>query len=411
MSALAPPDPTLAAPARTTIEDGVIEEARRRQRRRRALVGAAAALALTATLLAALLHTGGGAPRPAPLASAASPTPLSGPPLAGATHLTLVVSENGGAVSLVDVDHHRARTLPGLGFARAHGPQVSLAAYRAGVLATVTGWSCEMWVSCAPGQASYPDRQSQFLISAAGAVRRISSFALSRHQYTTPAFHSTATWVSTWPHRGPCALALAPGAHPGVRVPCGAIGPDTAGGLWIDNGGLQMLVDPRTGAVLEREHSRDVRIPLPGGFALESAAGGGVTPLTLVNLATGTRRQLGWPSSLTYGYQVYPAPQGRLVALEFADPFHPVAGQSVNQAADVWVLDTATATLTHIPGFPALELLKQSGLAWTPQGELVLAARGGGRTLVAVWKPGQATLPLRAVPQLHGYAQFVALSP
>jgi hypothetical protein len=394
------------------IEDGVIEEARARQRRRRIAVAVAALAALGASLLGPLFYGGGTAVRLAsPLRPASSLTPLGGPPLAGATHLTLAVSENGGSVFLVDVDHARARAVPGLGVSPKQGPQVTLSAYGSRVLASVTRSNCQMWVSCAKGQASFPDSESEFLISRTGSVRRIATFALTRHQSTTQAFDSTSTLVGTWPHRGPCTLALEPGSHRAVRVPCGYIGPDTANGLWIGNGNVEMLVDPLNGRVLERQRATGVQIRLPGDFALESAAIPGATNLTLVNLATGARRPLGWPSTLRFGYRVVPAPHGPLAALFFGDPFHPVAGQSVNQAADVWVLNTTTGALTHVPGFPALELLKQSSIAWTAKDQLVIAARGGGRTVVGVWKPGQSTLRLRAVPGLDGYSQFVALSP
>jgi hypothetical protein len=396
------------------IEDGVIEEARARQRRRRIGVMAAALAALGASLLGALLSAGGGALRPSsPLQPVSSLTPLSGPPLTAATHLTLVVSENGSRVFLVDVDHQSARAVPGLGISPKQGPQVTLTAYGSGVLAAVKHSNCQMWVSCAKGQAEYSDTESEFLISRTGSVRRIVTFALTRHQSTTQAFHSSSTWVQTWPHKGPCTLALVPSAHPAVRIPCGYVGADTGHGLWIANGNVAMLIDPLTGRVRQRQTTTPtsgVRIPLPGNHALESAAIPGATPLFLVNLATGARRSLGWPSSLRFGFEVFPAPHGPLVALFFGDPFHPVAGQSVNQAADVWVLNTSTGALTHVPGFPALELIKQSSIAWSAKDELVIAARGGGRTVVGVWKPGQSALPLRAVPGLDGYSQFVALA-
>jgi hypothetical protein len=394
-----------------TVEDGVVEEARRRQRRRRIAVSAAALVALVAALLGPLLYGTGGTLRPpSPLRPVSSLMPLSGPPLVGATHLTLAVSEDGGSVFLVDVDRHSARLVPGLGVSRKQGPQVTLTAYESGVLAAVTHSSCQMWVSCAKGQAAFPDSESEFLISRSGSVRPVVTFALTRHQDTTQAFHSTSTWVSTWPHTGPCTLALVPGSRPAIRIPCGALGPDTAHGLWIANGNVEMLVDPQTGRVLQRQRPAGVLIRLPGDFALESAAIPGATPLSLVNLATGARRSLGWPSSLRFSYQARPAPHGPLVALLFGDPFHPVAGESVNQAADAWVLNTTTGSLTHVPGFPALELLKQSSIAWSAADQLVIAARGGGRTVVGVWKPGQSTLPIRAVPGLAGYSQFVALS-
>lgn len=405
---------TAEPPAERT-RDGVIEEARRRQRRRRRTAILVVALtALAAALLAPLFYGGSGALRPsAPLQPASSLTPLTGPPLSTATQLELAVSENGSSVFLVDIDHHSARAVPGLGSSPRRQPQFTLqiAPNGSGALATSTHWNCEMWVNCARGQVSFLDRQSQFLIAPSGSVKRLATFPLTRHQYTTPAFASTSTWVQTWPHTGPCTLRLVPGSNPAVRVPCGAAGPDTATGLWIWNGGVAMRVDPVSGRVLQRLEHRGRLTPLAGGMALESSDNGSPSGLALVNLATGARRPLRWPSSLHFGYQVFPAPNGPLVALEFGDPWYPQAHESVNQAADVWVLDTASGAFTHVPGFPALELIKQSSIGWSPDGRLVVAARGGGRTVVGVWSPGQATLPIRTVPALYGYSQFVALRP
>jgi len=409
-----PERPAVEVP-RIVVQDGVIEEARRRRRHRRTAIFAAALTALLAGLLAPLFYAGGGTVHPpSPLRPASSLTPLSGPPLSAATHLTLAASENGGTVFLLDVDHRSARAVTGLRFQARQGPQVALAPapHGSGVLATVTHWNCQMWVSCLKNQAAFPDRESQFLIATGGSARQIASFALARHQYTTPVFGSTATWVMTWPHSGPCSLRLVPGSRPAVRVPCGSAGPDTASGLWIFNGGVAMRVDPLTGRLRQRIKTQNELTPLPGDLALESAdTATGPSGLALVNLATGARRPLRWPSSFRFGYQAFPAPHGPLVAIDFGEPWYPQAHESVNQAADLWVLNTSTGALTHVPGFPALELLKQSSVGWTADGRLVIAARGGGRTVVGLWKPGQRTLPVRSVPSLDGYSQFVALTP
>jgi hypothetical protein len=404
-----------APPSSIAIDDGVIEEARRRQRRRRRLgISAAAVVSLLAALLAPLFYGGGNALRPpSPLRPASSLTRLAGPPLSGATHLTLIVSENGGRVFLVDLDRGTARAVHGLGLQAPQLPQVTLIQHGSGVLANVIHWSCQMGTTCAKGKWPSPDGESQFLISPTGSARRIDTFGLAPHQETAQAFDATAMWVLTWPHRGPCTLALQPGSHPAVGVPCGNPEPATAGGLWIVNGNVRRLVDPRTGRTLERQPTNptvDVT-PLPGGLALESATATFPTGLTLVNLASGGRRALGWPSTLRFGYQAVPAPHGPLVAVDFGDSAYPPPPQeTVNQAGDVWILNTSTGAFTHVPGFPAVEYLKVSSIAWSSDNRLVVAASGGGRTVVGVWKPGQSTLPIRTVPQLDGYSQFVALS-
>jgi hypothetical protein len=398
---------------RIEVEDGVIEEARRRQRRRRRTgIVAAAVTALLAALLAPLFYAGGGgvAPRP-PRHPASSLRPLTGPVLSDATHLTLAVSENGGGVFLVEVDGNRARAVRGLGIQPRQGPQVALSAHGSGVLATVTHWNCDMWVDCAKGQTSFPDRQSEFLITPSGSTRQLTTFTLARHQSTTPALDSASTWVLNWAHSGPCSLRLMPGSTAPVRVPCGSPWADTPGGLWISNGGVAMRVDPFTGRVRQRLRTQNELHLLPGDLALESAeTAAGPSRLAVVNLASGARIPVRWPSRFRFGYQVFPAPNGPLVALEFGEPWYPQAHESINQAADLWILNTATGALTHVPGFPALELLKQSGVTWTADGRLVIAARVGGRTVLGVWKPGQRTLPIRSLPRLDGYSQFVALT-
>ena len=110
-----------------------------------------------------------------------------------------------------------------------------------------------------------------------------------------------------------------------------------------------------------------------------------MTSLALVDLRTGVRRPLGWPSRLHFGFQVFPAPHGPLVALRFGQPWYPPS-----QAADVWVLDTSTGSLTEVPGFPALELLKFSTIAWTADDRLVVASTGPGAPWSASGGPDSA---------------------
>ena len=67
------------------------------------------------------------------------------------------------------------------------------------------------------------------------------------------------------------------------------------------------------------------------------------------------------------------------------------------------MLDTTTGTFTHLPGYPAGVDIKFSDIAWTTDGRLVIIAQGGGRTVLGLWKPGQATLHLRTLPSRDGY--------
>ena len=115
----------------------------------------------------------------------------------------------------------------------------------------------------------------------------------------------------------------------------------------------------------------------------------GYRRLRLVDLASGERRPLPWPSTLGLLDEILPQPHGTLVAVSFADP-------SV-QASDVWILDSATGKFWHLPGFPAYLSLKFSSMAWTSDDRLVLLVERDERTRLAVWTPGSKRLPQREV--------------
>lgn len=387
------------------IDAGVIEEARGRQRRRRSALAALALVGLAGTLIA--LQAGGGGTNARP--ARATPRPpgpratLAGTPLAATTPLRLVVAENGAAVSIVDVGHGTVLAVRGL----AHG-DVTLSAYRGGVLADVTHWTCP---ACRGGAADFPNRQTDYLIEPDGSARPIASFALGRHDSTTAAFRSDATWVLYWPHRGPCTLRLEPGVLRTVRVPCGDLGPATAQGLWLWNGNVGMLVDPVSGRVRERLSTPNALTVLPGGLALESPYEPTTPRLVLLDIATGARRPLGWPSIFNFGFEAFPEPHGPLVAIEFGEPYLAAPNpETINQGTDVWVLNTRTGAFTHVPGFPIRESIKISGLAWTAGDQLVAVALGeSGPGAIGLWRPGQRTIRVGAVPRLIGYSQTVPL--
>jgi hypothetical protein len=375
-------------------ELGVVADARRRQWRRRGVV-AAAILGVVAWL--AFAH-GPAARHGAPPRLSSSLRYLSGPAL-GHTGIRLIASENGGRPYLIDLDSSSAQPVTGLALPASVGaPERTsvqpLIPFDAGALAFVRTQPC---TRCGSTQVEY-------LIDRQGRARRLGALSLGYHQTFTPAIGSTAGWVYTWPHRGPCSLALEPGAQRAVTVPCGGLFGVSSAGVLI--GGL--LVDPMTGHVRLRVKTAGRSIELIHGTLALGAAGasGDLTSLALVDLRTGARRPLGWPSRLHFGFQVFPAPHGPLVALLFGQPWYPPS-----QAADVWVLNTSTGSLTEVPGFPALELLKFSTIAWTADDRLVVASTGPRRTIVGVWRPGQRTMALRTVPPLHGYTSVVPLVP
>src|SRR6266498_1514032 len=62
------------------------------------------------------------------------------------------------------------------------------------------------------------------------------------------------------------------------------------------------------------------------------------------------------------------------------------------QAMDVWILDTQTGELAQVPGMPAVVDLKFTSMEWTRDGRLVFPVQWNGKSLVAVWRPGDAKL-------------------
>jgi len=126
-------------------------------------------------------------------------------------------------------------------------------------------------------------------------------------------------------------------------------------------------------------------------------------PLTVIDLRTGTRWRLPWPSRIrgtdqSGTDQAVVQPGGRLIALDFADPAYALTGI---QVTDVWLLDPTTRHFRHLPDMPAAVQLKFTSMAWASDSRVVMLARtsgpSGDRDLVAVWKPGQRQIALRLV--------------
>jgi hypothetical protein len=395
-----PPPPHANAP-----ELGVIREARRRRRRRLAAAGATLAALLAGSLV--LAGRGGTAfPHPPALRPSSSPTRLTGPPLLGATHLRLFADTNGGVPYILDVDRGALRRVLGLGIPSHYsewGASASISTAPGGALAVVDHQACQ---HCARSQVL-------FTVRADGSVRRIAALSLASSDTTTPDPGVAAEWVDAANRGGGCTLRLVPGAARALPAPCGFLAADIAGHLAISTSHGLVWVNPLTGSVLEplsRRAASAAQIdPLAGNLALEGSGTADTTDLALVDLATGARTKLHWPSVVRYGYVARPEPGGPLAALTFIDPYY---GPSHAPLVDVWVLDTRTARFTHVPGFPAAEDFKQSSVAWAADGRLVIASQinpPGGSAVVGIWRPGQRTLPLRAVPVSPGggYYRFV----
>jgi hypothetical protein len=393
------PEPSGCGP-----ESGVIRDAKRRRRRERI----AASLLFLSVIGAVLFLIGHDNGATASARDSSRPHWLAGAPLRKPTHLRLLVSQNGGPPSIVDVDSGRVLAVPGLGLPRKHrlwSPMLwPLVNVPGGALGLVTRRACDR---CAGSE-------THFLITASGSVRRIDSLRLARDQSSTiPALGSTsASWVLTHPRHGPCTVRVEPGAAAAVQVPCGTLLGEamleTGTGLIILAGDREILIDPRTGRILARSPLNGQLDVLSRSTVLIGAAlQDQIEPrpsLTLLNLTTGTRRRLRWPSTLRFGYEVLRDPGTSLVAIDFADPAYDMTGR---QASDVWLLDPRTGAFSHVPGFPIFEYLKVSGMAWTADRRLVIVAYGPHRPSIAIWRPGARNLQVGPVPALRWYLQFV----
>lgn len=310
----------------------------------------------------------------------AGPLPrLTGPALAGPAHLHLVVS--GAPPYIYDVDANAVREVPGV-IASPHS-LLSVMPSGGGALAAVWQATCD---PCA-GEVTYARDWEAFRIRLDGSVRRAGSgwsFA--------PARNSSAVWALRRGSDRKCRLKLLPSARPSVRMPCAVLDRDTEAGLLVWTSSGQKLVDARTGRTgagarrLEPIHA-DLALEETGEEMLEE------NRLSLVELPTGARRPLKWPSIIRKLDEIVVQPHGTLVAVGFGDP----AYRDAAQALDVWILDTATGRFTQLPGFPAQVRLKFSSMAWTSDDRLVLLLEGGGRTVLAVWRPGSRKLGLRPV--------------
>ncbi|HEU5362732.1 MAG TPA: hypothetical protein VFU56_05275 [Gaiellaceae bacterium] len=147
------------------------------------------------------------------------------------------------------------------------------------------------------------------------------------------------------------------------------------------------LIDPRTGRTLLR--TRWGVMAAAGGQLLLAGPG---RMVTLHDVATGTERRIRRPESIGNLRAESVDPHGHYVTLSTGDPAWQGGG---DQVVDLWVLDTRTARLTHVPAMPAFVALKLTSTAWTDDGRLVLLARDRDGDRVAVWRPGQRRLALK----------------
>jgi hypothetical protein len=262
-----------------------------------------------------------------------------------------------------------------------------------------------LWLTPVPGgalaAAGSPRSARAVLIHADGSTRVLVS-ATS----VVGAWDAPAAWALTRRPGGKCALRLVPGERPAVTTRCGSLEADGAAGIVVLTDDGEVLVDHRTGRVRAQVRGDESMLtPLRGEliFELATSPSDGIHRLSLVDLASGRRRALRWPSDLADIDGVVAEPSGPLVAVGFAS----VA--SSPQGEDIFILDTRDGRFTHVPGYPILEDLKRSSVAWTRDGRLVLTIGLGDRMTLGVYRPGAREVSLRRIepPPFAGSDTFV----
>jgi hypothetical protein len=149
------------------------------------------------------------------------------------------------------------------------------------------------------------------------------------------------------------------------------------------------LVDPETGRTLFR--SRQGILAVTPRHVVTVGEDG---ELALVERSSGSSRSYAWESLVGPPGEAVVDPSGRYVALGAGNPAWQLGARQVQ---DAWLLDTTTGELAHVPGFPAWASLKSTSMAWTGDGRLVVLAETEARQLVAVWRPGETQLAVKAV--------------
>jgi hypothetical protein len=130
-------------------------------------------------------------------------------------------------------------------------------------------------------------------------------------------------------------------------------------------------------------------------------------PFTLTDRGSGARHRVARPTPHGRAGQGRASPDGRMLAVEFADlSWSRVEGQ----VSDVWLLDLRTRRWRRLPGMPLITAVKFMSMEWTGDGRLVLAGefdRVGDA--VAAWRPGQDHLAIRRLdlPEPNGSDSFV----
>jgi hypothetical protein len=311
------------------------------------------------------------------------PRYLEGRPLAGPTGLALLVASDPPQV--VDVDRGTRRRVGGLPAGR------------------------EPYAVSPPGGGAIVAADRQVFVLRRGTWR---ATPVGRGTYGVASLDGRGVWL---PEDGArCGLrevGLDGRTRRGPwRLPCSSgLVAETRLGLlaWTaptGDGDQGALLDPGDGRVV-------ARYPEIHGVAGDQVLWGGpeadAGPFTLTDRRTGASHRVARPTPYGEADVGLPSPDGRLLAVEFADPsWSRVHGQ----VSDIWLLDVRARRWRRLPGMPLITALKAMDMAWTGDGRLLLAGdfdRFG--EALAVWRPGQDRLAVRrlALPDYAGSDSFV----
>lgn len=302
----------------------------------------------------------------------ASLKPFLGVSLTGSTGLELLVADDPPV--LLDLDTGRVTPIGGFGV---HGSPVL------SVLAV--GQDAVVWLDRhtsadrAPAAEIYVVRHD-----------RTTATRIATAWEVAPAANRQAVWLKSFKDARHCALrevALSGRQLRSRPLPCSTRLIDGGSGALLVEG--SSVVDPLTMRTLLRTNAVWA---VAGRYALTDA--GCCRPLTVTDLRSGARRTLPWPSQIGGTDHAAVQPNGKLVAVDFADPAYQGGG---TQVTDAWLLNPATGRLQHLPDMPAAVALKFTSMSWTNDGRLVWLAQTEGRDVVAVWRPGEKRIAVRRV--------------
>ena len=364
-------------------------------RRARGPAGRRLAAAMAALLAAACTgpgRDGGGRPAPPPTATTAAsprspadgePRYLEGRPLAGPTGLALLVASDPPRV--VDVDRGTSRRVEGLpagrepvGVSPVGGGAILAADQEVFVLRRGT------WRARPVGRASYAvaslDGQGIWLLEQGSGctLREVALDGRARRP----------------PRRLPCSTGLSAETRLGLLAWTAPTGDGDEGAL----------LDPRSGRAVARYpeiHGVAGDLVLWGGHERDAGS------FTLTDRRNGASHPVARPTPYGEASIGLASPDGRLLAVEFADPSW---SRAHGQISDIWLLDTRTRGWRRLPGMPLITALKFMDMAWTGDGRLLLAGNFDrfGEAL-ASWRPGQDHLAVRRLdlPEPAGSDSFV----